>query len=135
MGENVPGLPPSCGARSPHTFFTSLKLCEIGRDVALMFVQSGLLCFTQMSVPVRPQLAELGDTREQETLVGREVAQGHFYYPGSFFLRRLFTAPAPLVTLTPGLTHLLEVRAQGGCRASLTILKEKEGKREVWRDR
>lgn len=81
LGKNAPGLPPSFGARSPHTFFTSLKLCEIGRDVAQMFVQSGLLCFTQMSVPVRPQLAEFGGIREQEVLMGREVTQGHFYYP------------------------------------------------------
>lgn len=52
------------------------------------------------------------------------------FYGGCLQLLLLF-----LSLLTPGMTHLLAVRAQGGGRDSLTSLKKREREREVQRER
>ena len=61
--------------------------------------------------------------------------------PGSFLLRLnqvylpLFRAPACLpVSLIPELTHPLEVGALAWARGSLSGLKKRERKRELWKD-
>ena len=47
----------------------------------------------------------------------------------------LFRAPAPLpVSLIPELTHSVEVGALGESRGSLSGLKKRERKRELWKD-